>query len=143
MSNAPETLTRAQSLVILREARKAQTRVLRLLEDYREACEEDARNGHRPHYCVHGVNMWVDYDCACYQCEDGETVYELEAMTFADFVRLTRDEYRAEFPAITEKIKRIAEHMVPLSALTNDHDTKNVLVDLRIKLMMEALGRWA
>ncbi len=141
MSHAP--LTPAQARVILREARKAQARVRTLLEDYREACEEDAREGHRPHYCVHGVNMWVDYDCACYRCEDGETVYDLEAMTFTDFVSLTRDEYRAAFPEITAKIERISTAMIDMACITGDWETKEQLIDLRIKLMMEALGRWA
>jgi hypothetical protein len=37
---------------------------------YLEDCEDDRRNGYRPHYCRHGVSMWVDYDCACWQCEE-------------------------------------------------------------------------
>lgn len=38
--------------------------------EYLEDCESDRANGHRPHYCIHGVNMWVDYDCACGLCEE-------------------------------------------------------------------------
>lgn len=38
--------------------------------EYLAECEEDRRNGYRPHYCRHGVSMWVDYDCACGMCED-------------------------------------------------------------------------
>lgn len=37
---------------------------------WEEACEADRRNGHRPHYCRHGRNMWVDHDIACGECED-------------------------------------------------------------------------
>lgn len=40
--------------------------------DYLAECLEYAESGHRHHYCFHGVNMWVDYDCACGACEDGE-----------------------------------------------------------------------
>lgn len=40
-------------------------------KDYLEECKEYAESGHRHHYCFHGVNMWVDYDCACGACEDG------------------------------------------------------------------------
>lgn len=40
--------------------------------DYLAECREYAESGHRHHYCFHGVNMWVDYDCACGLCEGGE-----------------------------------------------------------------------
>lgn len=40
-------------------------------EAYELECEEYAREGYRPQYCIHGVNMWVDYDCACWRCEEG------------------------------------------------------------------------
>lgn len=39
---------------------------------YLEECEEYRKNGHRNRYCFHGVNQWVDYDCACGYCEEGE-----------------------------------------------------------------------
>jgi hypothetical protein len=45
--------------------------------EYRKACEEWAKQGFRPQYCIHGVNMWVDYDCACYRCE-GDNRSDLE-----------------------------------------------------------------
>jgi len=38
-------------------------------EEYRKECAEWSAKGFRPHYCIHGVNMWVDYDCACAECE--------------------------------------------------------------------------
>ena len=40
--------------------------------EYLEECQEYAKSGHRHNYCFHGVNMWVDYDCACGACESGE-----------------------------------------------------------------------
>lgn len=49
-------------------------------EEYRADCERDYREGHIPHYCRHGVNMWVDYDCACGRCESG---YDPNAMQTA------------------------------------------------------------
>ena len=45
--------------------------IVRQQEDYIEECHEYAKSGHRHNYCFHGVNMWVDYDCACGLCEDG------------------------------------------------------------------------
>lgn len=43
-------------------------------EDYLEACEQDRREGHRPHYCEHGKSQWTDYDNICGPCEDGVTM---------------------------------------------------------------------
>lgn len=41
-------------------------------QDYLDECKEYSKSGHRHNYCFHGVNMWVDYDCACGACEDGQ-----------------------------------------------------------------------
>ena len=32
--------------------------------------------GHTYPYCIHGVSRWVDYDCACGACEDGDGDFE-------------------------------------------------------------------
>jgi hypothetical protein len=42
-------------------------------QDYLDECAEDAKNKHRPHYCEHGMNLWVDYDPICGSCEQGFT----------------------------------------------------------------------
>ena len=46
--------------------------ILERQKDYLEECDEYRARGHRHNYCFHGVNQWVDYDCACGLCEDGE-----------------------------------------------------------------------
>lgn len=46
--------------------------IIQRQNDYLAECYEYAESGHRHNYCFHGVNMWVDYDCACGLCEDGE-----------------------------------------------------------------------
>lgn len=46
--------------------------IIQRQNDYIEECAEYRERGHRHNYCFHGVNMWVDYDCACGLCEDGE-----------------------------------------------------------------------
>jgi len=46
--------------------------ILAQQQAYVEESKEYAERGHRNHYCFHGVNMWVDYDCACGACENGE-----------------------------------------------------------------------
>lgn len=45
--------------------------ILERQKDYIEECKEYAESGHRHRFCFHGVNQWVDYDCACGLCEDG------------------------------------------------------------------------
>lgn len=44
---------------------------------YEEECREWARQGYRPHYCIHGTNQWTDYDNICGPCEESLTDYEL------------------------------------------------------------------
>lgn len=41
---------------------------------YLAECEQDRRNGHRSHYCEHGMDLWVDWDPICGPCEDGESM---------------------------------------------------------------------
>jgi hypothetical protein len=47
--------------------------------EYEAECEEYYREGFRPQYCSHGVNMWVDYDCACGMCEEYGNYWNFEA----------------------------------------------------------------
>lgn len=140
MSNI--TLTSAQKRIILREARKDYVRLQNMLENYREACEDDRRNGHRPHHCVHGVNMWVDYDCACYQCEDGETLYDLEAKTPADLMRETLEAFRYEIPALHEKFRELSNAYLVMNRIGN-RITSEKTTDLFLELSKELYGRWS
>lgn len=49
-------------------------------DTYERECEAYARQGYRPHYCIHGVNQWVDYDIPCGSCEEGYTDQEFALM---------------------------------------------------------------
>ena len=40
-------------------------------QEYLDEVAEYAADGYRHNFCFHGVNQWVDYDCACGLCEDG------------------------------------------------------------------------
>lgn len=46
--------------------------------DYEEACNDYAKQGFRPHHCIHGTNQWTDYDNICGACEDGEGYWHYE-----------------------------------------------------------------
>lgn len=37
---------------------------------YDEECRQWHEQGYRPHYCIHGANMWVEWDCICPWCEE-------------------------------------------------------------------------
>lgn len=146
MSNttAPIVLTDAQKRVVLREGRKNYQWSRDMLASYREDCEADRKNGHRPHYCVHGVNMWVDFDCACYQCEDGETEYEIEARTPVDYYRRALEDFRYEWPAIEAKLKGVQEHMMAVgctNGISEEHRT--AVVELYFEIAKDLQGRWA
>jgi hypothetical protein len=58
------------------EAQKAQA-------EYDEALREWAEEGRAPHYCIHGRNLWVDYDIPCGECENGEPLWD-DARDWAD-----------------------------------------------------------
>lgn len=51
-------------------------RLREIQNNYDAECETDRKEGHRPHYCIHGMNLWVDYDPICGPCEDGYSRYE-------------------------------------------------------------------
>lgn len=48
------------------------TRLFAQQREYHEAQRDAAEDGLRPHYCIHGTNLWTDYDNICPGCEDGE-----------------------------------------------------------------------
>lgn len=50
--------------------------------EYAAECDYWHSQGYTPHYCIHGANLWVDYDCVCGPCEDSLTVYQ-EALSLA------------------------------------------------------------
>jgi hypothetical protein len=51
------------------EAQRAQA-------DWDEMARECAEQGFRPHYCIHGTNLWTDYDNICQGCENGEPLWD-------------------------------------------------------------------
>jgi hypothetical protein len=59
----------AKALEIVKAERKRHA-------DWAESAEEWRRQGYRPHYCPHGMNLWVDYDVICGACEDGRGYFD-------------------------------------------------------------------
>jgi len=60
-----------KAVVVL--AREIDKRLVAQYQDYLDDCARNAKNEHRPHYCEHGTDQWVDYDNICGPCEDGIT----------------------------------------------------------------------
>lgn len=68
------------STTILRRALYHVKRLRRLQAEWDEDAREAAKEGFRPHHCIHGTNLWVDWDPICGPCEDGFSRYEGEAL---------------------------------------------------------------
>lgn len=90
----------SRQLALLVEARAA---LEERRDEYKRECEEDRANGHRPHFCIHGVSQWVDYDCACFQCEESDhDPYRNETLIFRMVIaeeRVREEAYDKTFDA--------------------------------------------
>lgn len=65
-------------------AEEIATNLFEQQREYEEAQRDAAKEGFRPHYCIHGTNLWTDYDNICGGCEDGEfTQYSTPAEVHA------------------------------------------------------------
>lgn len=83
------------ALILLNDYRKAFVR-------YEEKVEEWHKQGYRPHYCIHGTNLWVDWDCACGACEmDDRPNY----WSYQEYLRISLDEAKE---AMEEMQRRLA-----------------------------------
>jgi len=52
-------------------------------EQYRAECKAWAKQGFRPQYCIHGTNLWVEYDPICGYCEADELPDTVQAYIMA------------------------------------------------------------
>lgn len=93
--------------------------------EYEEECREDARQGYRAHYCIHGMNLWVDWDPICGYCEEGLGAYE-QALSYAHNV-MFKEGQRVE-------AMRAAVHAVRAS------DARLAIAELTS--MLDVMGRW-
>lgn len=64
----------ATSKTTLRLARDIARSLEQGYQEWVEACEQDRRDGYRPQFCEHGMNLHVDYDPICGPCEDGHSM---------------------------------------------------------------------
>lgn len=75
---------------------------------YAAECEEDYRMGYAPHYCIHGTNLWVDYDNICMGCEEGLTESYYENPPIADLLDMAKSEFlrdSGDYPGLITTFK--------------------------------------
>lgn len=63
------------------------TRLFEQQREYEAEAREAADAGLRPHYCIHGTNLWTDYDNICGGCEDGEFTQYSTAEQVREYAR--------------------------------------------------------
>lgn len=116
-----ETTTKKTSQSVLKLALLILNRHRRSFEMYEEECKDYAKQGFAPHYCVHGTNLWVDWDCACGMCEEYGGYWD-----YALYARFSLDE------------------------ALRAHEQQDERIDILVKLMtmgapvqIAELGKWA
>lgn len=70
-------------------------------EGYAQACKEWAEEGFAPQFCIHGTNLWVDYDCACFMCE--ASLSDLEWAVSLARKWQAKDEHKARIARLIEE----------------------------------------
>jgi len=93
-------------------AYKALVDIRRRRAEYEEDCREWARQGYAPHYCIHGTNLWVDYDNICGPCEDSlsdiQVALEIGRGVWAEFeMRLDLIMKSHSIPNYPEEVKSV------------------------------------
>lgn len=72
--------------------------------EYAEFVAESHKAGFSPSHCMHGVNLWTDYDPMCGACEDGLNYWDYE--TFAGMAlaeaKKAYQEYQKRIDAVTK-----------------------------------------
>ena len=71
LTRVSDDVTRASVMAL---AKRLLPGIARQQARQREEWERDAaqsyREGYRPHFCIHGTNLWTDYDNICWGCEE-------------------------------------------------------------------------
>lgn len=114
------------ALKIVRSMRK-------MYEDYEEERRDEAKRGYRMHYCVHGTNLWVDYDPICGGCENGENYFD-----YMREMRYARDLVSATW----EKCQKRRVNTLPIIVDGAGNELVDKLLDWALTPMMELEARY-
>lgn len=77
--------------------------------EYEAQVEQNHKNGYIAHYCVHGVDMWTDYDAICGPCEHGYGYFDY--LEYLDLSRNRAKELVEQFHkdiANAQKVRELA-----------------------------------
>jgi hypothetical protein len=105
----------------LRILKKSKVDLANRWASYEADCEQDRKEGHRPHYCFHGMSQWTDYDNICGACEDGYG-YSWESM-----VPLLYSDAIDKAKAFYKDMRTLADAARLLHSLNLDYDISDAL----------------
>lgn len=84
--------------------------------EYRTACAEAAAEGFAPHYCIHGTNLWTDYDPICGACEAGEFTEYTSPAEIATLAREQAESDIAREDEVAAKRTRMVDYFVGIGS---------------------------
>jgi len=90
-------------------AKVARDNTSRAIARWESMARECARQGFAPEYCIHGTRMWVDYDCACWQCEMGDDPRELSLSDHFDSIKAWKIHYIARVRSLIKDRDSLVE----------------------------------
>lgn len=82
--------------------------------DYEREVREAAEEGFRPHYCIHGTNLWTDYDPICGPCEDGQFTQYSTPRQVRSYARLLAEGEEAEKARQTKAVTAMIDSIIEM-----------------------------
>lgn len=123
MSTITDGLTDAEKRVAIAKARHAFARQEKALAEWKVDAAEARAEGFRPHYCVHGTNLWTDYDPMCYGCEEhGFNGFPAYSDLLGDAIRYVKERRYAltRYTACVTELRGLHVGIDALMAVTSD-----------------------
>lgn len=106
----------------------------KVYENYEEAALDEAKRGYSMHYCIHGTNLWTDYDNICGGCENGESYFD-----YMRELRYAKDRVDSTW----EKCQKRRVNLVPIISDGADGELINKLLEWATEPMVELEARYA
>lgn len=123
MNTITDGLTDAEKRIAIAKARHIFARQEKTLAEWKVDAAEAAADGYRPHYCVHGTNLWTDYDNICQGCEDwGYTGFPSYSDLLGDAIRYVKERRYAieRYNACILELRGLHVGLDALMAVTSD-----------------------
>lgn len=108
---------------------KCLTRVQQNQAEYDRECAEWAEKGYRPHYCIHGVDLWTGYDNICGYCE--------ESLTNEELAKAMYDEYKLAMNRMGVRAATISAEMMNMGV------SRDLQFEIMDKIIKDVTRPWA